>query len=174
MELSPYVESLRADLEAAAAAGDDATRETARRLGTALDASVRLALLDALSALAAEVTDATDLVQVDIRMHGREPQVVVTPAEAMPVEAPPPPATDDDDDRGTARITLRLPEALKEQAEERAGAEGLSVNAWLVRAVAVSVRGPGPGPGGPPFRGGPFGHGHLDLHGRRITGFARS
>jgi hypothetical protein len=90
----------------------------------------------------------------------------------MATEAAPPPAADEDDDRGTARISLRLPEVLKEQAEERASAEGLSVNAWLVRAVGLAVRGGGrpgfPGRGGPPGRGG------LDFHSRRITGFARS
>jgi hypothetical protein len=165
MELTPYVEALRADLEQAAAAGTDETRETARLLSGALDASLRLCLLDALSALAAEVTAATDLASVEIRMHGREPQVVVTPAELEPepAETSPPRPVDDEDDRGTARVTLRLPEALKEQADRRAAAEGLSVNAWLVRAVAGAVR---PNPIGTLLDGG-------SLRGRRITGFAR-
>jgi len=158
--------ALRADLEAAAAAGDDRTLETARLLAGALDPALRLCLLDALSAMAAEVTDGTDLLEVEIRMHGREPQVVVTAAEA-PTDVPaPPPAADEDDDRGTARVTLRLPEALKAQADAAAAAEGLSVNAWLVRAVAGALR-----PAGPT---GHLGHGAMTAHGRRITGFARS
>ena len=53
MELSPYVESLRNDLVAAAAAGGDQARETARLLATALEPAVRLCLVDALSALPA-------------------------------------------------------------------------------------------------------------------------
>ena len=145
MDLTPYVESLRADLEAAAAAGTDATRETARLLSVALEPAVRLSLVDALSAMAAEVTATAELGSVEIRMHGREPQVVVLaeePAGAPPVQPPaPPPPPDADDDGVTARVTLRLPESLKAQTEERAAAEGLSVNAWLVRAVHDAVHG---------------------------------
>lgn len=145
MDLTPYVEALRADLEAAAAAGGDEARGTAALLGVALDASVRLCLVEALSAMAAEVTAASEATSVDIRMHGREPQVVVTDGQVTLLDEPPvPPAPGpDEDDGGTARITLRLPEALKVQAEALAAAEGLSVNSWLVRGVAAAVRRPG-------------------------------
>src|SRR5687767_11461143 len=131
MDLSPYVDAVRADLDATAAAGTPEAKATARLLSGALDASLRLCLLDALSAMAAEVTAGGD-VEVELRVHGREPQVVVTPAAP---DAPPPDAGElgDDDARGTARLTVRLPEALKERAEEQAGREGLSVNAWMVR-----------------------------------------
>ncbi|GMA34897.1 toxin-antitoxin system HicB family antitoxin [Demequina litorisediminis] len=47
------------------------------------------------------------------------------------------------DDEATSRTTLRLPDALKQQAEGAAAAEGLSLNTWLVRAVAAAVN-PGP------------------------------
>ena len=139
MDLSPYVDAVRADLDAAAAAGTEETQATARLLSGALDASLRLALLDALSGLAAEVTAGSD-VEVELRMHGRDPQVVVSSAptsddHAEPVGEP----VDDGDDRGTARLTVRMPEALKERAEEQAGREGLSVNAWMVRAVQTAV-----------------------------------
>ena len=182
MELTPYVESLRADLESAAAAGTDATRETARLLATALEPAVRLSLVDALSAMAAEVTAAAELGSVEIRMHGREPQVVVfaEPAgEAAPLDPPSatPPPPDADDDGATARVTLRLPESLKAQTEERAAAEGLSVNAWLVRAVHEAVHGGhgwplhgwvhGPGAAWPDGRRG-------GGRGRRITGYGRA
>ena len=161
MELTPYVDALRDDLHAAAAAGTEQTQETARLLTAALDPSLRLCLVDALSALAAEVSDATDLA-VEIRMHGREPQVVVTPAgPPVPAGVPTVSPADDDADSGTARITLRLPDALKAQAEQRAAAEGLSVNAWLVRAVAGAVRPQPPSVTSHPGE-------------RRITGFARS
>ena len=49
------------------------------------------------------------------------------------------PAAADTDDRGTARVNLRLPAHLKARAEEAASSEGLSVNAWLVRAVSAAV-----------------------------------
>lgn len=173
MELTPYVEALRHDLLAAAAAGTEQTRETARLLAAALDSSTRLCLVDALSAVAAEVTTAWDGGSVEIRMHGRDPQVVVTAAESLseaPVPPPPPvppspagTAEEDPEDGTTARITLRLPDALKTRAERAAATEGLSVNSWLVRAVAAAVQ-----PGG--ARPTP----QQQLIGRRMTGYARS
>jgi hypothetical protein len=48
-----------------------------------------------------------------------------------------PPA--DGDESGTARINFRLPAHLKARVEDAAGQEGLSVNAWLVRAVATAL-----------------------------------
>ena len=42
------------------------------------------------------------------------------------------------EDAAVARINLRLPERLKTRVEQAAGGEGLSVNAWLVRAAARS------------------------------------
>ena len=157
MDLSPYVDAVRSDLEAAAAAGTDETRATAGLLAGALDASLRLCLLDAMSALAAEVTANSD-VEVELRVHGREPQVVVSPAPTLDdtVVAVPEPF-DEGDDRGTVRLTLRMPEALKERSEEQATREGLSVNAWMVRAVQSAVNPTAP------MRRGP----------RRTTGFAR-
>jgi hypothetical protein len=79
----------------------------------------------------------------------------------MPPGPPPPPVPPESGD--LARITLRLPEPLKAQVERAAAAEGISVNAWLVRAVAGAVAGGGQ----PPNRG----RGGL---GRRVTGFAQA
>ncbi|MFB8408809.1 toxin-antitoxin system HicB family antitoxin, partial [Streptomyces albidoflavus] len=53
----------------------------------------------------------------------------------------PPPAPAEVDEGGTARVNLRLPAHLKARAEEAATTEGLSVNAWLVRAVSAAVDG---------------------------------
>jgi hypothetical protein len=114
--------------------------------------------------MAAEVTAALDGALVDIRVRGRDPEVVVVPATAhAEAEEPPAPGEGDDgeDDGSVARISLRLPDALKLRAERAAAAEGLSLNAWLVRAVAAGLREPRT----PPNAGrGP----------RRFTGFARS
>jgi predicted HicB family RNase H-like nuclease len=68
---------------------------------------------------------------VEVRFYGRDVQLVFSPDAAEPA----PPADDD----MTARISLRLPERLKEQAEAAAAREGVSVNAWLVRTIARSV-----------------------------------
>ena len=158
MDLSDYVDALRGALTTAAAAGGEQSRETARLLADTIEPAVRLALIDALSAMAAEVTAALDGPLVDIRARGRDPEVVVV-APAEPAHT----AVDDktDDDGPAARISLRLPDALKSRAERAAAAAGLSMNAWLVRAVADELRGSGPVP--PPGRGP-----------RRYSGFARS
>jgi hypothetical protein len=162
MDLSDYVDALRTHLMTAAAAGTEQTRETARLLADTVEPAVRLALTDALSAMAAEVTAAWDGGLVDIRVRGRDPEVVVVPAHEHEPEATPTPDDDPaEDDGSVARISLRLPESLKARAESAAAASGVSLNAWLVRAVAAGVR----EPTDPPRSGrGP----------RRYSGFARS
>ena len=81
-----------------------------------------------------------------------------------PVPPTPPARRRRPDEDGTARLTLRLPESLKARAEAAAAASGLSVNAWLVRAVAAAVDGPAAPPGPPPGSRHP---------GRRLSGWAR-
>ena len=160
MDLSDHVDALRAHLLTAAAAGTEQTRETARLLADTLEPAVRLVVTDALSAMAAQVTAAWDGGLVDIRVRGRDPEVVVVPAPpAADTRAPEEPPADDDG--STARISLRLPESLKSRAEEAAAASGTSLNAWLVRAVAAGLRAP---TGQPPAGRGP----------RSWSGFARS
>jgi hypothetical protein len=152
MELSPYVEGLRRDLLAAAAAGTEETRRTAAVLADALEPAVRLAVLDALSAAAAEITDELPGGSVEIRLHGREPRIVVDTVDDA--DAPDPiPAGEAD---GTARVTLRLPDSVKARVEAASARDGVSVNSWLVRAVTRALEAP---PGG--------------RSARRITGYAR-
>jgi hypothetical protein len=168
VDLTPYVDALESDLAAAAAAGSEETQATAILLAGALDASLRLCLLDALSAMAAEVTAAGDLGTVEIRMHGRDPEVVVIPTVEPDRTTAAPPPTFEDEGGDTARITLRLPEALKVLAEEAAGIQNISVNAWLVKAVSAALRSYGDSQqvARPPSSGG--------RSGRTISGFARS
>jgi HicB-like protein involved in pilus formation len=164
MDLSDYVDALRRSLTTAAAAGTEQTRETARLLGDTIEPAVRLAVTDALSAMAAEITAAWDGGLVDIRLRGRDPEVVIVPApDPEPAGPAEDPAADGDadDDGSMARISLRLPESVKSRAEAAAAAAGISLNAWLVRAVAAGLR----EPTDPPRSGrGP----------RRYSGFARS
>ncbi len=168
MDLTPYVDTVRRDLAVAAAAGGEDARALAERLTAPLDSTLRLALLDALSAAAAEITRELAPGSVDVRLRGRDPAFVVTAAPfgeedrgvAPPADAPAPPAAEEG---GTSRINLRLPDHLKARAEEAAAREGLSVNAWLVRAVAAAVR---PGDGRGPGSGWP-------QPGQRYTGWVR-
>lgn len=141
VNLESYVDELRQELLVAAAAGGEDARALAERLLAPLDSATRLVLLDALSAAADEITRDLAPGSVEVRLRGRNPSFVVTPAPAEEAfddtTDVPAPAWTDADEGGTSRINLRLPDALKRRAEEAAGREGLSVNAWLVRAVAA-------------------------------------
>jgi hypothetical protein len=156
MDLTPYLEALRADLAASAAPGGTETARAAELLGHSLEASARLALLEALSDAAAEITTRLHDATVEVRLRGREADLVVSRTETeAPREAP---VVDGGGD--LTRLTLRMPEALKTHVEQTAAAEGISVNAWLVRAVTAAVQRP---VGPPPPTGG-----------KRITGFAQA
>ncbi|MEU4571287.1 toxin-antitoxin system HicB family antitoxin [Nonomuraea sp. ATR24] len=157
MNLTPFVDQLRRELAVAAEAGGPEARELAERLTAPLESAVRLTLLDALSTAAGEITRDLAPGSVDVRLRGRDADFVVRPAHtppapaspqstlrsalagavevAMGVRAPVP----DADEGGTSRISLRVPEHLKSRIEEAAGHDGLSVNAWLVRAISAAL-----------------------------------
>lgn len=131
MQLQRFIDALRADLNAVAELGDEATAEAAGRLTLTLQASVGLRLLDALSEAALELNDKLPSGHVEVRLTGQDPELVYVGDQP---EAQAGPA----DEAFTARITLRLPEALKTSVEEAAAREGVSVNTWIVRALSRS------------------------------------
>lgn len=137
MDITPYVEGLRRDLIATAESGDAEIKAAAERLTTSLDPSVRLALMEAISQAASEITAEMPAGSVDVRLNGRELDFVLSaPLPPTPPTPPPaPPAPDEADDGSVARVTLRLPESIKNRAEEMATQDGLSLNTWLVNAV---------------------------------------
>lgn len=141
MDIERYADRLRSQLAAVADTGSDETRALAERMSTALDPAIRLALLEVLSEAAAEISRDLAPGSVDVRLRGRDPELVVTratePAQSPAVTAASAPAVDDD--AATFRTTLRLPERLKSRVEQAAVAEGLSVNTWLVRAVTTAL-----------------------------------
>jgi hypothetical protein len=147
MQLEPYVETIQRHLEIAAdTAGGDA-RALAERLAAPLDAAIRLTFQDALAAAAEEITCDLAPGSVELRVRGRELDLLVTPppADMHPEDAgdvpsaPPLPDPGDGEESGMARINLRLPDHLKARVEQAAGRDGLSVNAWLVRAAAGAL-----------------------------------
>ncbi|NNC12810.1 toxin-antitoxin system HicB family antitoxin [Planctomonas sp. JC2975] len=168
MELGTYVDELQRQLAAAAAAGSDETRETAGRLTTALDAAARLVLLEALGAAAAEITTELTPGSVDVRLRGREPEFVVTqapqwdaPTEPTTPAAPVSSSTVDVEEGATTRTTLRLPDELKSRVEAAAAHAGVSVNTWLVRAIAATLD------------GGTRRTVGFETNGKRVTGWVR-
>jgi hypothetical protein len=143
MDITPYVDSLRRDLVAASEAGGEELKQAAERLAYALDPSARLALMEAISHAAAEITAELPDGSVDVRLVGRELDFVVevAPPAAMPTPPPPPapPAPPEEEAGDLARITLRIPEAVKAKAEEKAAAAGQSLNTWMVNVVRAAT-----------------------------------
>ena len=88
MDITPYVDSLRRDLVAAAEAAGPETRAAAERLAFALDPAARLALMEAISQAAAEITAELPTGGVDVRLDGRELDFVVARAAARPRPTP--------------------------------------------------------------------------------------
>jgi hypothetical protein len=134
-----------------------------------LDAAIRLALQDALATAAEEITCELAPGSVELRLRGGHPEFVVVPApadvagQAQPWDVEERAATArtggpalaglsfppvEGDEGGMARINLRMPEQLKARIEQAAGREGLSLNAWLVRAAAAALDRAGPAGGG--------------------------
>lgn len=154
MQLDRHLERLHERLTLAAQTGEEQEARAAQRLLASLDDSLRLTLLDVLSAAAAEITRELAPRSVELRLRGPDPEFAVSaPADPFEREGDGAPTVAGGDapagGEGTARINLRLPEQLKARVEQAAEQEGLSINAWLVRAVAGAVDRGRSGTGGP-------------------------
>lgn len=130
MHLESHVQAIQEDLAATAGLGDEATTEAARRLSEALASTLHLRLFDLLGEAALEIGGQLDTGRIEIRLAGRDPELVVVNDEAQDRSQAAP------SEELTERITLRLPESLKVSVEAAAAHEGISTNAWLVRTIA--------------------------------------
>jgi len=168
MDLSPYLASVREGVKNAAALADEDTQQVAQRLGTAIDSSTRLALIQALSDAASSISADLAPASVDVRIVAGEPEFAVSvptpsaePTMISPVaeEEPQPEEPEIDEDEPIARISLRLPHSVKAKVDEMADADGISTNAWLQRAImdALNERRRPPHPPTPPNVFGPDG-----------------
>src|SRR3954462_9549505 len=92
MDITPYVESHRSSLVSAADSAGDETRQAAERLGFALDSSARLAIMEAVSQAAAEITAEMPNGGVDVRLNGRDLDFLVHVAAPTPPSPPGPPS----------------------------------------------------------------------------------
>ena len=151
MQLQRFIDALKADLSAVAELGDESTVEAAGRLVVTLQSSVGMRLLDALSEAALELNERLPFGHIEVRLAGQDPELVYVGDEPEPAPAA-------GDEAYTARITLRLPEALKRAVDETAAREGVSVNTWLVQALSRSSEPRSPSGGSR----------------RRLTGYGRS
>jgi HicB family len=142
MDVTSYVSSLRDDLMAVAAAGDEHTQRAAALLAGAIEPAARLVVLNALADMAEEVTRALGGERVvEVRLDGREVRVAVGEPDRANATAPRPGSTPLPDSGDISRITLRLVEQIKNRAEQAASAQGMSLNAWISQAVQGALRG---------------------------------
>jgi hypothetical protein len=148
MNLTIVLEGLQEDLQGLAELGDERSAQIARRLGEALGSSLRLKLFDLLSQVALELSAKLPSGHVEVRLAGQEPELVFVEAPGESAGAA---------EELSARISLRLPESLKTAAEKAAAHEGVSTNAWLVRAIARAAESR-----------------PVQVSGKRLSGYAQS
>ena len=133
MQLDSHVQAIQQELVAAASLGDDAAAQAARRMGDAVASSLHLHLLDLLGEAALEVSSQVESGRVEVRLAGRDPELIVVTDEA------PDPGQIGIGEEYSGRISLRLPESLKAGVEAASAREGISTNAWLVRTIARTL-----------------------------------
>ena len=153
MQIDGYVQALREDLARVAAVGDESTARAAELLAVALESALGRRLLEALGEAALELNGQLDDGRVEVRFAGGDPELVYVRDEEAPAAEPA-------DEAFTARITLRLPESLKARLEAAAARTGVSVNTWLVQALAP--------------RAASRAHPPAAASRRRLTGYGRS
>jgi hypothetical protein len=131
MQIDGYIQALREDLVRVASLGDETTSRAAELLSVAIEASLARRLQDVLAEAALELNAQLDAAHVEVRIAGRDPELVLVREDGSISEPV--------DEAFSARITLRLPESLKQRVESAATREGASVNTWLVQALQRSV-----------------------------------
>ena len=156
MDLRPHVDNIHHQLAIAAETGGEEARALAQQLAAPLEATIRLTLQEVLAMAAEEITTELAPGSVELRIRGRDPEFVVTAPPLPPnveggshQEEPGPdsrsatsesqPSSVEGDEGAITRINLRLSEHLKSRIEDAAAREGLSINAWLVRAAATAL-----------------------------------
>jgi hypothetical protein len=128
MNLTIALEGLQQDLQNLGELGDERSAQVALRLGEALGSNLRLKLLDLFSQAAMELSSTLPSGHIEVRLAGQEPELVFVDATGESAGMA--------GEELSARISLRLPESLKTAVEMAADREGVSTNAWLVRAIA--------------------------------------
>jgi hypothetical protein len=151
MQIDGTIQALREDLVRVAALGDENTSRAAELLSVAIESSLGRRIQDTLAEAALELNDQLESAHVEVRIAGHDLQLVLVREDGTTPEPV--------DEAYSARITLRLPESLKQRVESSAAREGASVNTWLVQALQRAVE---------PHRS-------ISVGGRnRLTGYGRS
>ena len=149
MNLTIVLDGLQQDLQNLGELGDERSVQVAQRLTEALGSNLRLKLLDLFSQAAVELSSKLPSGHIEVRLAGQEPELVFVdaPGETGGMAG----------EELSARISLRLPESLKVAVEKAADREGVSTNAWLVRAIARAAESR-----------------PVKISGKRLSGYAQS
>lgn len=173
MDVTKYTEQLRHQLAVAAKSGSSAAQEAAEHLIAALVPAARLMVTDLLADAVDEISKDLEPGSVDVRVRGDKATFIVQAPQGPEVEQVVAQAVADAEakveaaaiakerahdaeeaqiladvaasaeDEATSRTTIRLPEALKQRAQEAANQRGVSLNTWVTRAVTLYLT-PGP------------------------------
>lgn len=147
MDISKHVETMRGGITNAATLADENTQEVARRLGTAVDSSARLALLGAISEAAGEISAELAPGSVEVRVVEGSPNFAVhlpqptgrptllVPEQQPESEADDEAGEDEEEDEQMVRVSLRLPASVKRRVDVAADDDGLSTNSWLIKTI---------------------------------------
>jgi predicted HicB family RNase H-like nuclease len=125
--MSLVVEGLRSDVIAVGELGDDSVAELTERIAAVLARSAPSRVLDLLSDVATELSADLPEGRVEVRVAGDDVSLSYVEDEHDPGF--------DGETELSARITLRLSDALKGRLEEGAARQGVSVNSYIVRAL---------------------------------------
>jgi predicted DNA binding CopG/RHH family protein len=131
MQIDGHINALREELQRVASLGDETTAHAAEILSVALESSLARRLQDILAEAVLELNSQLSDGHVEIRVAGRDLELVVVREDGSAPESA--------DEAFSARISLRLPDSLKQRIESSASREGASVNTWLVQALQRAV-----------------------------------
>ncbi len=107
------------------------------QLMAALKPAINQTMMDIVSMAVTEISSQLETKTVDIRLVDGEPELVVNddPSRVPPPPPPPPPGAE----HGEARITLRLPEYLKDLINEAASESGVSINSYVADTLSQNA-----------------------------------
>jgi len=143
-------QSILDDLAAAVRAVDPALGDQLSRMAPLGNGVVSVRLLSFVTELSAEISQGLPAGRVEVRLTSADmPELVYIESERGPAVAA-------GDEGEPTRLTLRLPQGIKEQAERAAGNAGVSLNTWVVTRLSEAL--------GRHPRGG----------GHRLTGFGKA
>lgn len=126
MKFNAITASVEGDLLALAAVGGPEARELMERLIPALEPILQKQMIDIATGVATELALQLPHMSVEPRLIEGGVELSITSSEPFNLES----GSEQD-----ARITLRLPAALKERIEISAASEGISLNAWLLKTL---------------------------------------